>query len=264
MSTPSSVLPWRQTIPVERLHPGKNNPREDPGDIPELEQLIRKQGLKQPILVVPRGDGSNFEIEDGWRRYLAMKDWMSDIPAVVVPQKPGENMPVRSILTGLVTDAGKKSLNHIERARAFGRLQKEFGFNATEIAGQVGMSVSTVTNSLMLLELTPASQQLIVDGKLTATDMQQILRAHKARKRRREGRPVVGAVWEPPWFGPDHQLAGRAAEMCDSRDHSMGHSMRRRIGAKGPYHGACGQCWQKCIESDYERVLKAEGWKSPD
>lgn len=260
MTTPSSTLPWRQTIPVDRLHPGKNNPREDPGDISELTDSIRKQGLKQPILVIPRGgESGHFDIEDGWRRYLAMKDWMSDIPAVVVPPKPGENMPVRTIFTALVTDVHKKGLNQMERAKGFGRLKNEFGFNATEIAGQTGVSVSTVTNSLMLLELSPASQQLIVDKKLTATDVQQMLRAHRSRRRKSQGKPKVGAVWEPPWFAPTHQLAPEAQELCDSLDHSM----RRRYGMKGSYRGACGQCWQRCIEAAYERLLKAEGWTSP-
>lgn len=254
MTTPSSTLPWRQTIPVERLHPGKDNPREDPGDITALTEQIKRQGLKQPILVVPRPGSEEFDIEDGWRRYLAMRDWATEIPAVVVPYQQAENKSVRAVYTALVTDVGKKPLNQIERAKGFQRLQKEFGFTATEIGRQVGLSTSTVTNSLMLMELAPVTQQMIIDKKVSAADAQQLLKQYRAKRRRKEGKPAIGPVWEPDWFTANHPIAKKAEKLCDSRDHNM----RRRIGKV-----ACGQCWQSCIEQDYELVLQAAGWTPP-
>ena len=254
MTTPASTLPWRQLIAPERLHPGKDNPREEPGDLSGLTDSIRKQGLKQPILVVPRGDSDDFDIEDGWRRYLAMKDWSTGIPAVVVPPQPGVNMPVRSIFTALVTDAHNQDLNQIERAKAFGRLQEEFGFTATEIAAQIGMSISTVTNSLKLLDLSPDTQQMVVEKKISATEVGLMLRRFRAKQRRKEGKPAIGPVWEADWFAATHPLAKKAERLCNSRDHTM----RRRIGKI-----ACGQCWQSCIEADYELVLTAAGWTPP-
>lgn len=259
MTTPSSTLPWRQTIPVDRLLPGKDNPREDPGDLKGLEDSIRKQGLKQPLLVVPRPNSDYFDIEDGWRRYLAMREWNTEIQCVVVPQRPGENRSVRALYTALVTDVHKKGLNQIERAKGFRKLQDEFGFNASEVARQVGVSAGTVTNSLMLLELATPTQQMIIDKKISATEAQALLKRYRKTRRAKQGRPPIGPVWEPPWFAPTHQLAVKAAAMCDSMDHSM----RRRYGAKGEYRGACGQCWQRCIEANYELVLKAEGWTPP-
>lgn len=266
MSTPaqpSSVLPWRQTIPIDRLHPGKDNPRTDPGDIAALTEQIRRQGLKQPILVVPRPGSDEFDIEDGWRRYLAMKDgpW-TEIPAVVVPyQSTTGSLSVRAIYTALITDVGKKKLNQIERAKGFERLQKEFGFNATEIAMQVGLSVSTVTDDLMLLMLDPKAQKLIVDGKVSATDMKGMLRTYRAGLRRKQGLKPIGPKWEPPWFSEKHPLAKPAEALCDRRNHQM----RRRYGAnaKVHYRGACGQCWQSVIEQDYEKVLRNAGWTPP-
>lgn len=262
MTTPASTLPWRQLIAPDRLHPGPDNPRTDPGDFSGLTESIKKQGLKQPLLVEPaheKGDG-HYWIVDGWRRYLSMREWSTGIPAVIVPPRPGEKRPVRAILTGLVTDSHRKDLNQIERAKAFKRLQDEFGFTATEIAGQIGMSVSTVTTSLMLLDLAPATQKMVANKEISAADVTKLLRSYRAKQRKKNGQPVRGAMWEPPWFASTHQLAAKAQVMCDAMDHSM----RRRYGAKGSYPGACGQCWQRCIESNYEQVLKAQGWTPPD
>ncbi len=256
---PSSVLPWRQTIPVERLHPGKDNPREDFGDIESLTESIKKQGLKQPVLVVPRPDSEDFDIEDGERRYRAMKDWATEIPSVVVPYQQAENRSVRAVYTALVTDVGKKSLNQIERAKGFRRLQKEFGFTAAEIGRQIGTSTSTVSNALMLLELAPDTQELVASGKLSATEVSKMLRRYRAKERRRNGLKPMAPQWEEPWLAAKHPLAKRAEALCNSRDHNM----RRRIGAKGKFRGACGQCWQSCIEQDYELVLRNAGWTPP-
>lgn len=244
---------------MERLRPGKNNPRTDPGDIAALTEMIRRQGLKQPILAVPIPGSEDFEIEDGWRRWLAMKDWSSAIPAVVVPYQQAENTSVRAVFTALVTDVGKKSLNQIERAKGFQRLQKEFGYNASEIARQVGLSGSTVSNALMLLELAPDTQQMVEKGDLSPTEVGKMLRRYRAKQRKKLGMKPVAPQWEEPWFTAKHPLGKKAEQLCDSRDHNM----RRRYGAKGKYRGACGQCWQSCVEQDYELVLRAAGWTAP-
>jgi ParB family chromosome partitioning protein len=249
MTTPASTAPWRQIIAPDRLHPGPDNPREDPGDIPALTASIRRHGLKHPVLVVPRGgESQEFDIEDGWRRWLAMRDWMTGIPCVVMPQLPGERRPVRAIFTALVTDAYRKDLNQIERAKGFQRLQKEFGFTATEIAGQIGMSVSTVTNALMLLELAPETQQAVAEKKISATEVGGLLRRYRAKQRRKLGKQPIAPKWEPDWFTPQHALAKQAGELCDRREHNM----RRRIGKV-----ACGQCWESVIRRDQDKVNEA-------
>lgn len=265
MSTPSirepaSQAPWRQTVPMDKLRPGKDNPREDPGDLKGLADTMVKEGLKQPILVVPVPGTDVYEIEDGWRRYLAAGylQW-TDIPAIIIPYQQAVNRSVRAIYTALITDTGKKSLNQIERGRGFARLQKEFGFSVAEIATQVGLSASTVSDDLMLLMLDDKAQKMIINKKVSASEMKAMLRTYRAQQRRKQGLKPLGPVWEAPWFGPDHALAHKAEPLCDSLDHSM----RRRYGKKGNYRGACGQCWQRVIEQEYEKILKSAGWTPP-
>ena len=43
-------------IPVSQLEPNPHNPRRDVGDVRELADSIRAQGIKQELLVTPSGD----------------------------------------------------------------------------------------------------------------------------------------------------------------------------------------------------------------
>lgn len=42
-------------IPVSQLMPNPHNPRRDVGDVTELADSIRAQGIKQELLVTPAG-----------------------------------------------------------------------------------------------------------------------------------------------------------------------------------------------------------------
>jgi ParB/RepB/Spo0J family partition protein len=250
-------LPWRQMIAADRLHPGPDNPRQDPGDdLDGLAASIRKNGLLQPVVARPApdlGDG-HYYIEDGWRRWLAMKDWSTSIPAVVKPLQIGENAAVRSIFTALVTSAHAQPLNPIERARGYGRLRREFGFTQAQIGAQAGLSGSTVANSLALLELSEDTQERVAKGTLSVTDaLRQVKRKRAADRRKKGGSGQAGAVWEPDWWTAKHPLYRKAAALCDLREHNS----RRRFGRTANSAGACGECFETLIREDERLVVAA-------
>lgn len=249
-------LPWRQMIATERLHPNPDNPREDPGDLTELRESIRAAGLKHRVLVIPApdiGDG-HYYIEDGWRRWLAMKDEWSAIPSEIRPLQPGENIHFRNILTGLITSVHQRPLDPVERARGYGRLRDEFGLNQIQIAAKTGLHSSTVSGSLALLELSADTQELVRKGALTAAEALRLVKRKRAADRRRKGGSGrTGAIWEPDWFTARHPLARKAAALCDAREHNS----RRRLGARGRYAGACGQCWESLVREDERLVIAA-------
>lgn len=264
------MLPYRQMVPVDRLIPNPDNPRKmpAPGPLKELEKSIRTVGLKQPLLVVPATDKGvegeeYFYIEDGWRRYLAMRDWASAIPCYAFPPIRGESQAIRNIVTALATDAHRENLAPIDRARALGRLRDEFKVTTIkELAELTSLSESVVSDSLVLLELAPATQDRLWRGpsdKRTNTlqvgEAKRLARTQRRSERRRRtgGTGRAGAVWEPLWLAHTHPLYTAAAERCDA----LGHNMRRRIGKEGKYPGACGQCWQLVIERAAEaRILE--------
>jgi ParB family transcriptional regulator, chromosome partitioning protein len=251
----NAQLPWQQMVPADRLHPNPDNPRQDPGDLDELAETIRSSGLRHRVLVIPapgEGDG-HYLIEDGWRRWLAMKDWMTLIPVEIRPARPGEDVHVRSILTALVTSAHQKPLNPVERAEGYGRLRDEFGLTQAQIAHQMGLSVSVIAKSLALLELSNDTLERVRNGSLPVGEaLSAVYRRRAAVRRRKGGTGQTGAVWEPDWFTVKHPLAKQAAALCDGR----GHNSRRRHGKAGYFPGACGECWESVVRAD-ERIVAA-------
>lgn len=63
-------------IPVSQLMPNPHNPRRDVGDVRELADSIRAQGIKQELLVTPSGDRDGrpmYRVVIGHRRLAAAK-----------------------------------------------------------------------------------------------------------------------------------------------------------------------------------------------
>lgn len=258
-----SRLPWRQSVPTDRVIITGFNPRTDLGDLEELRRSILTVGLQDPITVViapDKGDEENvyYYLIDGERRFEAMRGEWEEIPAFVRFLGPGETVQQRVLTTAIVTGIQRKTLNPIERAKAFEKLGKEYGIKQPEIARMVGMSVSTVSNALALLKFSEKDQRRIARGELKVTDAYKIIARHRAKERRaRGGTGQMGAVWEPDWFTATHALAKKAEALCDRREHNN----RRRIGAHRGDHafrGACGQCWESVIRADQDLVNEAE------
>jgi len=249
-------LPWRQLIAPDRIHLNPDNPRKEPRDLAELTKSIRQQGLKQPILIIPLprpcpallddgrvcgSEDQHYVLEDGTRRFLAMREWTTGVPSVVSPSLPGQNLIMRSILTGIVVNIHREDLNPMEKAWAFGRLRDEFGLTGAQIAEQTGLSTSTVTNHLLLLELAPKAQQRVANKEIPVSEARRLLRRVRKDTRARKGQKPMAPMWEPDWLARTHPLAQTAEDRCDR----MGHTRRRRIG-----NVACGQCWEKVLTAD--------------
>jgi hypothetical protein len=129
--------------------------------------------------------------------------------------------------------------------------------SGSQIAHATGLSTGSITNSLILLELAPASQRKVADGQLPVGEAIRILRQQRRVERRRRGQGRdgtgrLGAIWEADWLTSTHEYADEVAVRCDA----LGHNLRRRIGRRGAkYRGACGQCWQVVIENHAEAKI---------
>lgn len=60
-------------LPVDRLHPHPDNPRKSLGELSELAESIRKNGIMQNLTVVPKGE-SDYTVIIGHRRLAAAKE----------------------------------------------------------------------------------------------------------------------------------------------------------------------------------------------
>ena len=152
-----------QTISIDRLRPGKYQPRTkmDAESLAELALSIREQGVMQPILVRPV-DGGRFEIVAGERRWRAAQQaGLREIPALV------KNVPDQSALAvALIENIQREDLNPLEEARGLQRLIDEFGLTHDTAAKAVGRSRSAVSNLLRLNALAPPVQEYVLAGSL--------------------------------------------------------------------------------------------------
>ena len=62
-----------EQIPLDRLQPHPKNPRRDLGDLTELAESIRKEGLLQPLVVIPAAPGVYTVVIGHRRRAAAIK-----------------------------------------------------------------------------------------------------------------------------------------------------------------------------------------------
>jgi ParB/RepB/Spo0J family partition protein len=249
------VLSEERYIPLDELVPNPANPRYEAGDVTELADQIDAQGQLQPAIVVQTGP-HKFMFEDGYRRWVAMKARnYPGMSCIVRIPDPEENLVLRELVTALITSSGKP-LSAMERAWAYERMKRELGMSKKEIAAAVGLSPSTISNSMELLALDRKSQLRVHHRQLKVGEARIVIRQQKVKVRKKQGHGQPGATWEPPHFTRWHPQAPTAEAMCDAREHSA----RRREGSENRrdgYRGACQQCWEDAIRQDQVKIDEA-------
>ena len=147
-----------RNLPADVIRPGRYQPRSvfDEEKLAELADSIRAQGVVQPIVVRPMGDGE-YELIAGERRWRAAQlAGIAAIPAVVrdVPDEV-------SVAMALIENIQREDLNPLEEATALRRLIDDFQMTQQEAADAVGRSRPAVSNLLRLLELMQEVKDLI-------------------------------------------------------------------------------------------------------
>jgi ParB family transcriptional regulator, chromosome partitioning protein len=165
-------------LPVGALKPGKYQPRTrmDEASLAELAASIKVRGVIQPIVVRPVG--SQYEILAGERRWRAARlAGLEHVPAVI------REVPDEAALgIGLIENIQREDLNPLEEAGGLKRLIDEFHLTHDEVAGAVGRSRAGVTNLLRLLELAPAVQAMLLDGRIDMGHARALLALSKGRQ----------------------------------------------------------------------------------
>jgi ParB family chromosome partitioning protein len=180
-----------QTLSIDRLRPGKYQPRTrmDAESLAELALSIREQGIMQPILVRPV-DGGRFEIVAGERRWRAAQQaGLREIPALV------KNVPDQSALAvALIENIQREDLNPLEEARGLQRLIDEFGLTHDAVAKAVGRSRSAVSNLLRLNALAPPVQEYLLGGEIEMGHARALLALPVAQQGSAAARVVGSAL----------------------------------------------------------------------
>lgn len=133
-------------LAVDRLVPHPNNPRKDLGDLTELADSIKKNGIMQNLTVVDSGNDT-YTIIIGHRRCAAAKQaGLETVPCVIVEMSEKEQLA-----TMLAENMQRADLTIIEQAEGI-QLMIDLGESVADIAEQTGLSESTVRRRKKLME----------------------------------------------------------------------------------------------------------------
>lgn len=172
-------------VEVALVRPNPHQPRVhfDEESLAELSASIAQIGVLQPVLVRPVVDavdgsseetsesGVRYELIAGERRWrAARRAGLATIPAVV--RTTGD---LASVEQALVENLHRQDLTPLEEAAAYQQLIEDFGLTHEQLAGRVGKSRSSITNTLRLLGLPPTVQHLLADGRLSAGHARALL-----------------------------------------------------------------------------------------
>ena len=162
---------------LDALQAGQYQPRTrmDEGALYELAESIKAQGIMQPILVRPIGEG-RYEIIAGERRSRAAKlAGLTEVPVLVkdVPDEAAAAM-------ALIENIQREDLNPLEEAQGLQRLTAEFGLTHEQAAQAVGRSRSAASNLLRLLNLAEPVQSMLMAGDIDMGHARALLPLDKA------------------------------------------------------------------------------------
>ena len=157
----------QRQLPVDRLRPGKYQPRSrmDEAALAELAASIQAQGIMQPILVRPvdaTPGAERYEIVAGERRWRAAElAGLTEVP-VLVRVIPDE----QALAMALIENIKRENLNPLEEALGLQRLVDEFRLTHQQAADAVGRSRPAASNLLRLLQLCEPVREMLLDNKL--------------------------------------------------------------------------------------------------
>jgi ParB family chromosome partitioning protein len=167
------------TLPVKAIRPGKYQPRTRMHEqaLNELAASIKAQGVMQPLLVRPVGNGS-YELIAGERRWRASQiAGLTEVP-VLIREVPDN----AALAMALVENIQREDLNAMEEASGLQRLVDEFRMTHEQAAEAVGRSRSATTNLLRLLKLAKPVQAMLMDGTLEMGHARALLALEGAKQ----------------------------------------------------------------------------------
>ncbi|MFZ5975046.1 MAG: ParB/RepB/Spo0J family partition protein [Bacillota bacterium] len=151
-------------IDILRIDPNPLQARKqfDKEALEQLAQSIALHGVIQP-LIVSRQEG-RFRLVAGERRWRAARmAGLECVPAVITELKDREQVEV-----SLIENLQREDLNPLEEAAGMKYLMDEYALTQEQTAERLGKSRSAVANTLRLLTLPAAVQDLVWSGALSA------------------------------------------------------------------------------------------------
>lgn len=246
-------------IKLAHLIGHQRNARHNLGDLTELAASIKEHGILQPLIVTEHPtEIDRYLILGGHRRAAAAG--IADLEFVPCTIRHGlDDHPDEQLVVMLVENCQRRDLGAVEKAEAFGVLRDKQGLTLAQIAARTGLSESTVSHFLSLLELDAETREDVRTGILPVGQATQAVR--QVRAATRTGAAIGSAPKRRPrisveaaHFSSKHPLATEVIAVCAHIDPGEG-KVRPSVGGVG-----CGQCWEAVIRLDeLSRISTGQG-----
>ena len=166
-------------ISIEQLEHHPENPRKDLGDISELTESIRKNGIMQNLTVVKNKFVPDlYTVVIGNRRMEAAKAaGLEAVPCVISDMDPREQ-----IATMLEENMQRADLTVYEQAQGF-QMMMDLGYSAKEISEKTGFSETTVGRRLQMAKLDKEIFADAVGKQITIDDLDKLAKIENVEKR---------------------------------------------------------------------------------
>lgn len=162
-------------IEVDKIRPNPYQPRRDfdEAQLKSLADSIRQYGVLQALVVTRKefekeeggGLAVEYELIAGERRLRASKlAGLKQVPALI---RTGEESGLMKLELAIIENIQREDLNPVDRAKAFEKLAKEFGFKHGDIGKKVGKSREYVSNTLRILSLPEFILNALSEGKIS-------------------------------------------------------------------------------------------------
>lgn len=181
-SYPSVAQAPIRFIPVAHIASNPHQPRQhfSHAELENLIQSIKQHGILQPLLV-SQVDSGQYELIAGERRLRAAKiAGLDSVPALV-----RDVADLEKVELALIENIQRSDLNPVEKAEAYRKLLNEFGLNHEEAAKKLGISRSSFSNTLRVLELPGEMQKALADGKISEGHAKVLLGLPNATEQRK-------------------------------------------------------------------------------
>jgi ParB family transcriptional regulator, chromosome partitioning protein len=173
----SAGSPIGRMVPIDRVDPNPDQPRQVMGDLTELMSSISEKGVIEPLVVRQRGE--RYQIVAGERRYqAAVRIGLRELPVVIRDVDDTEVIEV-----ALVENLQRKDLGPFEEAEAMASLASRCAYTHEDLAKRLGKSRTTITESLVLADMPAEVRNLCRLADITSKSLLlQVVRQQTPQK----------------------------------------------------------------------------------
>lgn len=260
LSTPEDRI---ERIEIAKLQANPYQPRHhfDETALQELAASIKQYGIVQPLVVMPVSGGS-YTLIAGERRWRAAKiAGLSHVPAIIRSSKELEQLEL-----ALIENVQRVDLSPLEQAVSIERWHEQFSIAYEAIAARLGKAVSTVNNTVRLLQLPEVAREALKTQQISEGHARAILALKAYPEQQLQ---LLNAIIKQGWSvrqaeryvlsikagAVDHKQARQHVQTQTPVTRNLSKTLGTEVKVRHTAHGGVLEIRFKS-DDDFERIIK--------